>query len=36
VRESHEQAMPMVHLDPRHKLTQEYVALHDTLRATAR
>lgn len=33
VRESHEQATPMVHLDPKHKLSQEYVALHDKLRA---
>lgn len=33
VRESHEQATPMVHLDPKHKLTQEYMALHDKLRA---
>ncbi len=31
IRESHEQALPMIFLDPRHKLTQEYVALHDTL-----
>ena len=31
VRESHEQARPMIHLDPRHKLTQEFVALHDSL-----
>ncbi|WP_085317209.1 ParA family protein [Derxia lacustris] len=28
IRESHEQALPMIHLDPRHKLTQEFVALH--------
>ena len=32
IRESHERATPMVHLDPRHKLTQEFVALHDALR----
>lgn len=31
IRESHEQAKPMIHLDPRHKLTQEFVALHATL-----
>ncbi|ATE59072.1 ParA family protein [Thauera sinica] len=31
VKESHEQAKPMIHLDPRHKLSQEFVALHDTL-----
>jgi chromosome partitioning protein len=36
VRESHEQATPMVHLDPKHKLAQEYVALHDTLRSAAK
>jgi len=28
IRESHEQSKPMIHLDPRHKLTQAYVALH--------
>ncbi|GAB4404190.1 MAG: ParA family protein [Rhodoferax sp.] len=33
VRESHEQARPMIHLDPRHKLTQAFVALHDGLRS---
>ncbi|MDI1259752.1 ParA family protein [Aquabacterium sp.] len=33
IRESHQQAMPMIHLDPRHKLTQDFVALHDSLRA---
>lgn len=32
VKESHEQARPMIHLDPRHKLSQEFVALHDALR----
>ncbi len=31
IKESHEQARPMIHLDPRHKLSQEFVALHDTL-----
>jgi chromosome partitioning protein len=31
IRESHEQARPMIHLDPRHKLTQEFVALHAAL-----
>jgi len=31
IKESHELARPMVHLDPRHKLTQEFVALHDAL-----
>ena len=28
VRESHESGKPLIHLAPRHKLTQEYVALH--------
>ncbi len=31
VRESHQLARPMVHLDPRHKLTQALVAVHDQL-----
>ena len=31
IRESHEQAKPMIHLDPKHKLTQEFVALHAEL-----
>ncbi len=31
IRESHEQAMPMIFLDPNHKLTLEFVALHDGL-----
>ena len=33
IKESHQLARPMIHLDARHKLTQEMVALHDTLRA---
>ncbi|MCV2367798.1 ParA family protein [Roseateles oligotrophus] len=32
VKESHELARPMIHLDPRHKLTQEFVALYEGLR----
>lgn len=28
IRESHQLARPMIHLEPRHKLTQEYLALH--------
>uniref|UniRef100_UPI001679C0F7 ParA family protein n=1 Tax=Paludibacterium paludis TaxID=1225769 RepID=UPI001679C0F7 len=28
IRESHEAARPMIHLEPRHKLTQEYLALY--------
>ena len=31
IRESHEQNLPMIYLDPSHKLTQEFVALHDAL-----
>lgn len=31
IRESHSQAKPMIHLDPRHKLSQEFAALHDLL-----
>lgn len=33
IRESHQQARPMIHLDARHKLTLEFVALHDHLMA---
>jgi len=31
VRESHEHAKPLIYLTPKHKLTQEYVALHSAL-----
>ncbi|MBT0962030.1 ParA family protein [Denitromonas iodatirespirans] len=31
IKESHEQARPMIHLDPKHKLSQEFITLHDTL-----
>ena len=31
VKESHELSLPMIHLDPRHKLTQEFVALYESL-----
>ena len=31
VKESHQLARPMIHLEPRHKLTLEMVALHDAL-----
>jgi chromosome partitioning protein len=31
IRESHQHALPVIHLDPRHKVTREYVALHDAL-----
>ena len=33
IKESHELARPMIHLDPRHKLTQELVALYESLNA---
>jgi len=33
IRESHEQSLPMVYLDPQHKLTQALVALHAALDA---
>jgi chromosome partitioning protein len=36
IKESHELALPMVHLDPRHKLTQEYLALHAALQPTGK
>ncbi len=32
IKESHERSLPMIHLDPRHKLTQEFVALYASLR----
>ena len=31
IKESHEQSRPMIHLDPKHKLTQEFLALHEAL-----
>jgi len=31
IRESHHQALPMIHLDPRHKLSREFEALYDLL-----
>ncbi|MFZ4479318.1 MAG: ParA family protein [Rhodoferax sp.] len=31
VRESHQQAVPMIFLEPQHKLTHEFVALHDAI-----
>jgi chromosome partitioning protein len=33
IRESHEQSLPMIHLDPTHKITLALVELHDGLRA---
>lgn len=35
IRESHELCRPMIHLDPKHKLTLELVALHDALPSAA-
>jgi len=31
IKESHELSRPMIHFEPRHKLTQEFVALYETL-----
>jgi chromosome partitioning protein len=31
IRESHEHSLPMIYLDPNHKLTQAFVALHQVL-----
>jgi chromosome partitioning protein len=36
VKESHEQSLPLVHLAPSHKLTQEYHALYDELERAMR
>jgi len=36
IKESHNLARPMIHLDPRHKLTQEFVALHDEISGSAK
>jgi chromosome partitioning protein len=36
IKESHDLARPMIHLDARHKLTQEFVALHDKLSKPAK
>jgi chromosome partitioning protein len=33
IKESHQLSKPMIHMEPRHKLTQEMVALHDSLSA---
>lgn len=35
IKESHQRALPMIHLDPRHKLTLEYLALHEALHRPA-
>lgn len=31
VRESHQRALPLIHLEPSHKLAQDFVALYDTI-----
>jgi len=31
MRESHQESKPLIHLDPRHKLTQQFVELHNLL-----
>ena len=36
VKESHQQAKPMIHLEPRHKLSLDFVALHEALGALNR
>ena len=33
MRESHERCEPMIHMDARHKLSQEFQALYDELEA---
>ncbi|OWW22394.1 ParA family protein [Noviherbaspirillum denitrificans] len=33
IRESHDRGLPMIHLDARHKLSQEYLALYEELEA---
>ena len=33
IRESHEQSLPMIYMDPNHKLTQALVALHAAVEA---
>lgn len=36
IKESHDQALPMIHLDPRHALTRDFLALHALLEPQAR
>jgi len=31
MRESHHASLPLIHLEPRHKLTQQFVELHSLL-----
>ena len=35
IKESHDLARPMIHMDARHKLTQEFVALHEEVARAA-
>jgi chromosome partitioning protein len=35
MRESHQANMPLIHLEPRHKLTQQFVDLHHLLETGA-
>ena len=36
IRESHERNLPMIHMDARHKLSQEFVSLYEELQAASR
>jgi chromosome partitioning protein len=36
IKESHQQAKPMIHLDRGHKLAQEYAALYEEIEAAAK
>ena len=35
IKESHDLARPMIHMDARHKLTHEFIALHDQVAGAA-
>ncbi len=35
-RESHQRALPLIHLEPAHKLAQEFVALYETIAGSER
>jgi chromosome partitioning protein len=35
MRESHQANLPLIHLEPRHKLTQQFVELHSLLEENA-
>ena len=35
MRESHQASLPLIHLEPRHKLTQQFVELHSLLEENA-